>query len=426
MHLGDWRFSASQISSFLACERKYGWTYIVGVRGQPTPSQELGTRVHAMIEDYVQKGAPIDYMSKEGQIIGAGLQYLPTGEGLRAEREFEYRGRYTWRGYKDCERENEVWDWKTTSDLKWAKTPEDLMYDPQAILYAMENGASVVRLTWVYFQTKKTKKSLPVAVEMTADHACGGFGVMETIADEAHAVLAGAEGLDDQARRDYVLGLRYDASHCEAYGGCPFRGLCNLSPDERFKAKMSQAKGSYKMSLFDRMRKLNETESEVAINPPEQALAAPAQPLQTTDEYAAEQERVKRADAEAAAVKKAEKAKKKAEAKAEARDTIPAPPPAAPPVGLTVYLDCMPITSKAMLFESVVGEARKRIESSLGLADYRFAEYGQGPGILQQTVAQLLDEAPNLDALVVDTRVPEAQACLGLLKARAKSLVVRL
>ena len=66
--------------------------------------------------------------------------------------------------------------------------------------------------------------------------------------------------------------------------------------------------------------------------------------------------------------------------------------------------------------------AKKRLA---GLADYRFAEYGQGPGMLAVAAVAELDLLEGvLPAVRIDTATPEGSIVLVELVARAE-LVVR-
>lgn len=244
----QYKFSASQISTWMRCNRLWGWTYLMGLRYPSTGAQALGTRVHKQIEVYLG-GGQFDMTDEAGQVAFSGLQHLPKPHHeLMIEKEFVVRPgdrgfvRHLWWGFKDLEQGNEIWDHKSTSDLKWAKTEEALKYDPQAILYAFDNGNDEVVLNWVYYQTKRSRKSKVVRLVMLQEHAKQAFEVMEDAADEAIEAAKGAYGLDGDELRSYVKSLPYEAKECEAFGGCPNRGLCQLSPAERFAASIKQAR----------------------------------------------------------------------------------------------------------------------------------------------------------------------------------------
>ncbi len=418
-------FSASQISTFNTCRTKWGWTYIVGLRSVGTPSTELGTRVHKTLENYIQ-GADIDTATQEGKIAITGVGHLPAPgtQGLRAEQAFTLpsttpNAPWHWRGAKDLEMGDTVYDHKTTSDWRWAKTPEDLLGDPQAILYAAHNqaktGGDQTQLNWVYYKTRTPHASKIVHLTMYKDHAQNGLAVLDSLAAEAYKYIEAVRDIDEDAKRKYVLAMPNNPGACEDFGGCPFRGLCNLSPTQRFAGKMSQAN----MSIIAKMKARAAEEDakpaivevpvapnvEVPINPPEAPPPIENKPF----------------DPPTVKVRAARKS-----SKSDTSDTMPAPANDAQS-GWTLYVDCVPLFQHGVLqAESLFTEAKKLISVDLGLDDYRFAEFGKGPGILECMVTKILDlqEAAGLTAVYVDSREPQAQVCLSLLKGRAARLVV--
>lgn len=167
-------------------------------------------------------------------------------------------------------------------------------------------------------------------------------------------------------------------------------------------------------SLFERMKQKNQkedakVEEEVKILPPEADLVKTPEPTPLAAETPA-----------------AEPAKTAKPAKAEKAEKAPKSVAASVPKGLTLYVNCIPVTEGSTYFEQILAKARQMILASHGLADYRFAEFGQGPGILIGTVQQILDETPLLESLVVDTSQPESQVCLATLRSRAAKIVVGL
>ncbi len=93
-------------------------------------------------------------------------------------------------------------------------------------------GVRQARLRWVYYLTGKTRKSWPVTLDVTWEQATERFA--EHILPLARilwkAKKDGARGLD----------MPQNPNACEKFGGCAFRGECNLTPIERMKAIMTQ------------------------------------------------------------------------------------------------------------------------------------------------------------------------------------------
>src|SRR5271166_3166193 len=225
------RLSASQVQTFSDCQRKWAWKYVAGVEEPPSPAAELGRAVHAELEKYL-RGGEINFTTEVGYIAAAGLEHLPKPGtlGLRVEEEFHFEGPsgHSYLGYKDLEvpgvvqlaQIGIVYDHKTTSDLKWQKTEDDLKKDVQATLYAVDYfrnhpDESEVELRWVYYQTNAWNRFLEI--EQIAE-------TMSTAAEKQ------------------PLELPPNINHCSAYGGCPHQGRCNLSPFEKMRSHVSQNK----------------------------------------------------------------------------------------------------------------------------------------------------------------------------------------
>src|SRR5678816_2983259 len=139
-------FSATQVESFLLCPRKWAWSKLDGISSPPTPAAELGTIVHAQLENWLGYGIPFDCSHKSGDIAYAGLEHLPRPNtpGMTVEEAFVLElGGHTWRGLKDVQILDRqpplVLDHETTRDIDlFARSPEELRTNVQACLYAAD------------------------------------------------------------------------------------------------------------------------------------------------------------------------------------------------------------------------------------------------------------------------------------------------
>lgn len=146
-------FSASQIQLFRECPRKWAWKYIAKLPSPPNKAAQLGIEVdEGQLQPFLRDGRPFDYTRESGYIAASGLGHLPPAQspGLEVQRHFilPSRGEYAFQGYIDLWLPDSsvvpdlpggapfVGDFKTTSDLKWAKSEEALRHDVQAMLYA--------------------------------------------------------------------------------------------------------------------------------------------------------------------------------------------------------------------------------------------------------------------------------------------------
>lgn len=232
--------SPSQIDAAEDCLRKWAWDKIARVPRPTSPSAALGTLVHAQIERYLKFRQPLDLLTPEGQIAHTGSHLWPTNVRLEnVERPFtlDLEG-LKFRGVIDLWHDHpKVTDHKSTSDFKWAKTPEILKRDPQGVVYGLhamrEYGTDAVELEWIYYRTKEPyrKPAMPVRATVTYRDILPGI---ERIHRTGETLVRLAE------RKAHPLSLPFSASSCEKYGGCAYKGLCNLSPLERLEAHMTQ------------------------------------------------------------------------------------------------------------------------------------------------------------------------------------------
>lgn len=220
------------------------------------------------LQPYLRDGRPFDFSRESGYIAAAGLAYLPQPKtaGLEVQKHFAMpsptwidgpKGRehigFGFQGYMDLWLPDSalvpdmpggvpyVGDFKTTSDLKWALSKEDLSSDVQAMLYATnaiyETRAKAVDVSWMYFQTRGARKTKRTYLRVVADHVAEQFGQINETALEMKRIR---EGKPDP------LQLPPNPEQCSAYGGCPHQKDCRLSPAQIIEAqaaKLSKALG---------------------------------------------------------------------------------------------------------------------------------------------------------------------------------------
>lgn len=497
--------SASQINVWDECQRKWAFKYIAKLRPEAHKSAALGVKVHSQLERYLKTGDMPDFVadSEAGNIAASGLHHLPTHEtpGLEVEQHFKFQSPATgiwYRGFIDAlvapspygDRAVDgrlrshgaplVLDHKTTSDINWAKTPQDLLTDTQAILYAQYAlirwpAAPAVDLQWTYFQTRKTRKSLPVLQTVSREHVSHTFPLIDR---------GGLEIVTTLSRKPAPLDLPPNPRACGMFGGCPFTAQCNLSPEETIRA-MSNA-DQKTTSLLARLGnpapapaappaggllagllgKKVETPAEDAPKSAEEVpaptglpawmtaakdpgpgkLPATDQPINPPEHQPApatlgEAEQVLSGGnttdptpaPEAPKGKRGRPAgsKNKPKDEAPAADVSPttvvnnvtvvqAAEPAAE--GFTLYVDCFPVGRRATMLEKLVARAQASITEQTGKADYRMIDYGQGAGLLSGLVASYVGD----EDVVLDSRTPEGIACKAALMSKAAVVVMGL
>lgn len=453
--------SATRMATFMACNRKGGWTYVAGI---PDPGNEdtgFGQEVHDEIERLkTVPGALPDRLSKAGAVAAEALPYvedLSVATGAKAEGDFTYQGRHLWRGRKDLVQPGEITvDYKTTSDFKWAKTPEELLYDPQAVLYAQHEFSrstrDIIELRWIYLRKRTPYAAKVVSVMMTRDHAARAFAALESFADELQGHAWDAPE-DPVGRHRYVLDvMQPNYGHCDAYRGCPHQARCGLS----FFREKQEEKNI--VGLLERMLAKDVSEAGEGFNPtqeiqtdaPTEALAEESAANDTTPvaETAPGQVNPPRrrgrppgsknkptestAAVAAPATNEAMLGAVNTVAQAPSIVTPPAPrlsesvarmvPDPVPPTPKpsqhrlsTLYVGCMPqgVIGELPEFDKLVAEAKV----ALGPQDWRTYEYGKGNGLLLDMFQAVVQHRKPASLFVASPRAPEAVLCLSYLRS---------
>lgn len=221
------------------------------------PATLRGQLVHARLEHYYQGEALDPVRNPIDAIAFEALPYLPKrGEpGVTTEREFvlEVDG-VRWQGRKDLEWPGNLADHKTTKDKQYSKIvcgypdgkycddPKCLTCnDLQCALYALESmvGAGTMKLaiTWNYLITSWGKAGNP----KTRCVSRAGVITRERALETVRKANVDAKRATALAMHPSYLTVPPNPEGCRAYGGCDFRKICNLSPEQELEAIMQSA-----------------------------------------------------------------------------------------------------------------------------------------------------------------------------------------
>lgn len=298
-------FSPSAVKKWDECNLSYGFTYICGLRGPQTAGANRGKKIHAEMEDwYDTYTVPSDAAAK--RLLP--LAPHPKHPDLRVEAEFRHLYRVgAMRGFidllvpkpelrflpKDLGFSPDrpiVFDWKSTSVLDSALTPEELAVAPQGVAYGIEarlaTGRNVravpdVDLAWIYTGTKEAR-AFPVVVTQTLDHVEQGLlQILPKAEKMAEAKRRGVEGLKD---------LDYDLRSCETKWKCPHRSYCPRyaeyhrktpepipPPDSSSELEMTSP------SILEKLKALGAQPPPKAIEPPKETVTNPVSQTVSTD-----------------------------------------------------------------------------------------------------------------------------------------------
>ena len=375
--------SASELSLYGRCKRKWAFAYILGIRDEAGPAAALGIEVDdRQLQPYFREGTPFDYTlpSDAGYIASSGLAYYPRpGEHTRGT---QYHWsmpspggivgttpRLGYHGYMDLWMPDGahvpdqrpgypvVIDFKTTSDFRWAKSPEGLASDNQAMLYAIwalySTRKESVDLNWLYLRTKGAKAARRVHLRVFADRSeyqntmgatlttTGALDALIRIDATAHAMLTEGAGCTDP------LTLEANPEACSDFGGCPHQSKCNLGPSEIIDSLSRRkpftketpnmldtsflAKMKAKSAMLARLPEINPPESLLPDAPAVGIAAAPTAPT-------APAKRFRRTKAQmAAAAAAAGESGTGDDSDDGVEDVVDAPPTRRPPAAVDVF-----------------------------------------------------------------------------------------
>jgi hypothetical protein len=317
-----------------------------------------------------------------------------------------------------------------------------MLYATHAIF---ETDSEIVDLNWLYMRTQDAPKVKPVRLRVHAEHVFKQFDEIEATGLE---MLEAHKAFDADPHAHGPLSLKPNVDACDAYGGCPYRDKCNLSPKEIIESKAAKVRRlteeSSMSGAVDLLAKLRakrpsgpvpspieernvasmeppSTACEVTeakalpeplpINPPESALPPP--PVEASGD-AEDTEKPKRGAGRTKTAKSAPKDRS-------AADGPSASAAARTPIG-TLYLDCYPLAENVVHAETLFRTAQERIERDHGVLDYRLIDF-KGAGIFASTLGAIVDATTPGTNVVLDTRTPEGALAKSALVFRSSRVV---
>jgi hypothetical protein len=253
---GRWQLEKSEgldggyTREYRGCRRKWKYRRIQPRDDSARPENAaFGDRAHKLKEAWTRHGTWTEEIaaSPEGKCLAAGLHHFAPPQQAIAEREV-YRPMLgvMWHFKVD---ETSQWvpgasvlvsDLKTTGNLAYAKTPEQLLDDPQRIVYAADVGESlgvpVVRSRWVYCRRKPPKSVAVEVEERTADTLVR----LRVLTEQTVRPMIAANALPLEAfPRDGLV-----TGECERWSrdGCEFKREClaALDPVDLLNARLSR------------------------------------------------------------------------------------------------------------------------------------------------------------------------------------------
>lgn len=256
--------SATQISTFELCNRKWAWRWLEKVRAPPNKFAQLGIDTHGKLEKWLRtntvpaaesKHLDAEHRKRDEQAVKlaqAMIPYLPPPQAvdpLNVERDelivvqdvlfivkidLFMPEMQSWDGVvrpRTC-------DHKTTGDFKRMPEAKEIHFDAQAALYTawtiIHTKKTEIDLQWNYVRTRGAIKVEPLCATVT--------DAMITPRMLAN-VETGRQIKHHLANTKRALDVVHDARACDEYGGCPYReDHCKISGKERIVSIMSDIK----------------------------------------------------------------------------------------------------------------------------------------------------------------------------------------
>jgi hypothetical protein len=223
------------------CKRRWSYEYIWKIRTPQHPAAVLGGETHGHLESWLDRSTPPPFDVKSGAIAIHMIKNCPLpGTGV-VERRFWFRtplghvytGFIDWSGWWNDNGAGlwmpTVLDHKTSGNLNWAKTEEELHNDIQAVLYSVVAfigfNTDTLRLFWNYGETKLKMKAYATKTVKTVVHLPVVMAKFNNVIEpEAAQMIAHREAGTDP------MTFPVSPQSCGDFGGCPHKNRCNLSP----------------------------------------------------------------------------------------------------------------------------------------------------------------------------------------------------
>lgn len=282
------RVSPSQVETWEACNRKWVFAYIFGLKTPSSPSQAVGTEIHAECEHTSNSRGEVrntKWKAVVQKALDAGLILI--GDEIKNEQWVEIptfpdgptmRGKYDAVDFGLRPRDGGtlarlVNDYKSAKDFRWNKTPKELRGNTQLMIYGLavlrEHPTDThVALRHTYLRTQGAAAVTKTEVVVPRENVVKRWQIttLERIKGMQHLVreLPREEGS--------IASVEPTLTHCSAYGGCAYRSMCGLSsttfsfsemPSASAEQEFSFAEEETKMGLLEDM--LNGTKSSEVV-----------------------------------------------------------------------------------------------------------------------------------------------------------------
>jgi RecB family exonuclease len=231
------KVSASQITTFARCGRRWWFEKVLGERQESTGAQNLGTAIHSQMEAWIQEGTLPPHpgafaATKLRRDDGTLVLPAPKTPGVLVEAALEepeiYADGVRYRGFIDLTipgKQIEIIDYKSCRSFSYIKTPEQLRKDVQVGSYGFWAHkrfpeAESLRVSHVYILSRG-KSARVVEAQATWDDVNAVWEVIRAAVRDMRRTAKIKDFRDVEPN--------FDA--CSDYGGCPYASKCTPVSD---------------------------------------------------------------------------------------------------------------------------------------------------------------------------------------------------
>lgn len=203
-----WMVSASQIKTFGACARKWGFKYIDKIPDPPGKAAMFGSATHKQLENWFENETPPDQSKREGVVAAAGLHLYPKPadvEYVEMAFVFDHEG-ILYRGFIDLAWETPPSDFRviiagsrtaTQEDVDKALAQCEWVDDATSVVSGTAKGADQYGEKWA---ENSGLSVMRYAANWNKHGKSAGFRRNQTMAENAEALVAVWDGESNGTR----------------------------------------------------------------------------------------------------------------------------------------------------------------------------------------------------------------------------------
>lgn len=226
------RLSATQIRIWHEqCKMLWYLSYVLKKRPPQSVQQNIGEKIHKVLEEYIKDGVYPDLTSPYGKMASHALHLIPMERALQSEIRFselpvQLKCEFEFAGVIDLLSLDGdvplVYDFKTTKDKRWIKPVYSLSSDIQLMMYAKavlecRPDADKIQIGLIYIGKNEAKPFAQEVSKIVSRDEVELFW-QAVIMQSAKEIQFAGLSQPNEIERNYDF--------CPAFGGCKIQGVC--------------------------------------------------------------------------------------------------------------------------------------------------------------------------------------------------------